>query len=190
VLRAYLVGAANAWIGLEAVDTRGDERGVPASVQAQILTRILPFDRGFASRAGSGSVLVELVQVDGDPDSSSAVLRMARALSDIGKVAERPLVERTVAFRTGGELVRGARADGAQVLYLSPGLASSIGAIALALADSGILTFAGVEDFVRIGAVLGVAIDAGKPRISINLNQAKSQNIDFPASVLRLAKVY
>jgi hypothetical protein len=170
-------------------DARGDEGGVPASVQAQILTRILPFDRNFASRAGH-SVLVELVQIDGDPDSTSAILRIARALSDIGKVADRPMIERTVAFQSAGELVKGARADGAQVLYLSPGLAPLVSAIAVALADSGILTFAGDEDFVRLGAVLGVAIDAGKPRISINLNQAKAQNIDFPASVLRLAKVY
>jgi hypothetical protein len=97
---------------------------------------------------------------------------------------------RTVTFTNASDLAAGARAAGAHVVYLAPGLGPNVAAIALALVDSGILTFASVEDFVANGAVLGVAIAAGKPRMSIHLAQARAQKIDFPASVLKLAKVY
>ena len=190
-LRASLFGAASAFFWLRLVrEARGDESFAPASVQAQLLTRILPFDRGFAGRVGNGNVVVELVQIGGDPDSASAVLHMDRALSDVGTVADRPLSTRTVTFKSPTDLASAARSDGVHVLYLSPGLGAYVPAIGLALVGSGILTFAAVEDFVSLGAVLGVAIAGGKPRISVNLAQARAQKIDFPASVLKLAKVY
>jgi hypothetical protein len=97
---------------------------------------------------------------------------------------------RTVTFKNATDLAAAARSDGVHVLYLAPGLGAYVPAIGLALVGSGVLTFAAVEDFVSLGSVLGVAIAGGKPRISVNLAQARAQKIDFPASVLKLAKVY
>lgn len=82
------------------------------------------------------------------------------------------------------------RSEGANVVFLSPGMAGETLAIAKSLTGSGIMSFAAVEPYVPGGIVLGVAIIDGKPRISINLAQAKAQIIEFPASILKLAKVY
>jgi hypothetical protein len=38
--------------------------------------------------------------------------------------------------------------------------------------------------------VLGVDVADGKPRMSINLAQARAQLIDFPAPILKLARIY
>jgi hypothetical protein len=78
----------------------------------------------------------------------------------------------------------------AQVTYVSPGLASEVPGIAAALANSGVLTVAAVEQYVPRGAVLGVEVVAGKPRMSVNLAQARAQKLDFPSAVLKLARIY
>jgi hypothetical protein len=189
--RVALLGAWGAWAWLEVERSAfADDSIAPASVQAQILTRILPFDRGFAGRVGSGNVMVDLVQIGDDADSTSTVLHMGKELADIGQVAEHPLHLRTVNFRSAAELAAGAHANGSHAVYLSAGLGPQVPAIAAAFVGSGVLTFGCAEAYVPNGAVMGVAILAGKPRISVNLAQARAQDIDFPASVLRLAKVY
>jgi hypothetical protein len=76
------------------------------------------------------------------------------------------------------------------VVYISPGLAEDTAAVGKALLGSGVLSFAAVEPYVPKGIVVGVAVAAGKPRMSINLAQARAQKIDYPAAVLKLAKVY
>ncbi|HEX6277181.1 MAG TPA: YfiR family protein [Polyangiaceae bacterium] len=161
----------------------------PASVQAQIITRILPFERSFAARSG-GSVVIVIVERSKDADSASASIQLAKALDDIGSVGGRALRVQTVPYASAASLVAESKKRGALVVYVTPGLAGEVPAIASAFVESGVLTVAAVESYVSRGAVLGVEVADGKPRMSINLSQAKKQKLDFPSAVLKLARIY
>lgn len=161
----------------------------PFAVQAEIVTRILPYDRGFAERV-KGQVSFLLLTRPGDADSASAAHQMRRALQDIGKVRDRPIRVDGIEYSSAPELTTACRARDIHVVYISSGLAKDVAAIRGALSDTGVLSFAAVEPYVAQGAVLGVDVANGKPRMSINLAQARAQRIDFPASILKLARIY
>jgi hypothetical protein len=161
----------------------------PASVQAQIVTRILPFERGFAGRAGS-SIAIVIAERAKDADSASAATQIAKALADIGSIGGKQLRTHTVIYSGAAGLVAESKKRGALVVYLTPGLAGDMPAIATAFVESGVLTVAAIESYVPRGAVLGVEVADGKPRMSINLAQARKQKLDFPSAVLKLARVY
>ena len=116
--------------------------------------------------------------------------QMRKALQDIGNVRGHALRVHTLSYAGAAVLASSLRSKGAHVVYIPPGLSQDIPAIAAALAGSGILSFAAVEAHVRDGIVLGVDVADGKPRMSINLRQARLQRVDFPAAILKLAKVY
>ena len=161
----------------------------PVGVQAQITARILPFERGFQGRA-QGGVSVVIAEKRGNADSLAAALQMKKALSDIGNISGKPLKIQNTSFDSAKDFVAVCKARGSIVAYLTPGLGSEISQVASGLVGAPILTVAAVEDFVPSGAVLGVKVISGKPRMSINLGQAKAQNLNFPSAVLNLAKIY
>lgn len=170
-------------------DANAEAPTAPIAVQAQIITRILPFERGFAAKAPA-EVQVVIALRPGDADSEGAALKMSKALDDIGEVANKPLKVTTVPFVSTQQLAAECRKRAAHVLFITPGLSAEVGALATALVGSGMLSVTAVEPYVPAGIVLGVEVVAGKPRMSINLKQAKSQKLDFPSAVLKLARIY
>jgi hypothetical protein len=131
-----------------------------------------------------------LLSKAGDAESASAAHQMRKALTDIGKVRERPIQVDGAEYSTPSALITLCRERRINVLYICPGLAKEVAAIRGALADSGVLSVAAVEPYVAHGIVLGVDVANGKPRMSINLAQARAQRIDFPSSILKLARIY
>lgn len=170
-------------------DAMAESATAPFAVQAEIVTRLLPYDRGFEDRVTS-HVSFLLLTRSGDAESASAAHQMRKALTDIGKVRERPIQVDSAEYSTPSELMTLCRERRINVLYLCPGLAKEVAAIRGALVNSGILSVAAVEPYVAQGVVLGVDVANGKPRMSINLAQARAQNIDFPSSILKLARIY
>ncbi|MGC4064798.1 MAG: YfiR family protein [Polyangiaceae bacterium] len=184
-----LVMLLAALVPLWSVPADAEESSAPATVQAQIMARLLPFDRNFASKVKADVVIV-LLEKPGNSDSSSAVKQIAKALSDVGKIGGHPVTTMTIAYSGAAAAVATCKAKGAHAVYVAPGLGSDIGALAASLAGSGIVSFSAVESYVAGGASVGVSIVSGKPQMSINLAKARAQRIDFPATVLKLAKVY
>ncbi|KYF87234.1 YfiR family protein [Sorangium sp. So ce388] len=186
--RSFLLGVAAAAASAPR-RARAEPASAPFPVQAEIVTRILPYDRGFPERARSQVAFLLLAKA-GDADSASAAQQMKKALTDIGKVRDKPIRAESAEYTTAPELAATCRAREINVLYVSSGLAKEVAAIRGALADSGVLTVAAVEPYVPLGVVLGIDVANGKPRMSINLAQARSQRIDFPSSILKLARIY
>ncbi|KYF58899.1 hypothetical protein BE08_29835 [Sorangium cellulosum] len=188
VRRSFLIGVVAAAASAPR-RARAETATAPFAVQAEIVARILPYDRGFAEKARS-QVAFLLLSKAGDADSASAAQQMRKALIDIGNVRDRPIHVERADYTTPTELGAACRSRAINVVYVSSGLAREVAAMRGALADSGVLTVAAVETYVPLGVVLGVDVANGKPRMSINLAQARSQGIDFPASILRLARIY
>jgi len=47
-----------------------------------------------------------------------------------------------------------------------------------------------MPDYVPAGIVLGFDLVSGRPKLLVNIEQAKKQQVSLPASVLKLMKVY
>jgi hypothetical protein len=47
-----------------------------------------------------------------------------------------------------------------------------------------------MADYVPAGIVLGFDLVSGRPKLVVNLSQARRQHVDFRAEVLKLMKVY
>jgi len=172
-----------------ALTARADSPTAPPPVQARLLARVVPFDRGFSHKV-KNEVVVMLVSKADDAESTRAALHLRKALEDIGEIGGHPVRMKQIVFAGSDALVGAAKGSKVNVLYVSSGLSAEVAAIAQRLQGTGILSVAAIESDVPRGMVLGVALANGKPRMGINLKQARAQKVDFPASLLKLARVY
>jgi hypothetical protein len=186
-----LVPASSGFLTLSGVapTAYADSPSAPVGIQAQILTRVLPYDRGFAARAQQ-RVVILLAHKAGDPDSVSAANQMERELGEIGTVANSPIQLHRLSYSDAAQLAAECRARGAHAVYVSSGLSEQVPLISNAISGLPVLSFGAVESYVPRGMVLGVEVVNGKPRMSINLPRAKAQKLNFSAALLKLAKVY
>jgi hypothetical protein len=162
---------------------------VPSSAQAELLAKLVGFDRNYAARAGSKAVII-LAVMPGDSESASAALEMKAALSRLPSVGNLPHEELIVNYSSAGALADVVRSKRAAIVYLGPGFDKQIPAIREAFSSLAVLSVAGVPSYVPAGIVLGFDLVSGRPKLLIQLPQARKQNVAFPASVLSLMKVY
>jgi len=167
---------------------RADLVVVPLERQAELLARVAAYDRNMVARAGD-RVRVLLITNDADPESIGIARHMEAALQSIPDIAGLPHEERLTPFRTAAELAGQCRSQRVAIVYLSSGLASQIPAIRSTLDGVDVLTIAAVPEYVELGAILGFDILSGKPKLLVNLTQARRQHVDLRADLLKLAKV-
>ena len=162
---------------------------LPTSVQAGLIAKVAGFDRNFPRRAG-GKAVVLLVSMPNDPESTRAALELKGALARLPEVGGLPHQEEIVSYASASALAEQVRAKQAAIVYFGPGFGKQIPAIRDAFASHDVLTVASVPDYVPVGIVLGFDLVSGRPKLLVNLGQAKKQQISFPASVLNLMKVF
>jgi hypothetical protein len=162
---------------------------LPADVQAGLIAKVAGFDRNFAERA-QGKALSLLVAIPGDPESTRAALGLKGALSRLPTVGGLPHQEEIVSFTTVSALVELVRTKKPVLVYFGPGFDKHVPAIREAFASLDLLTVGALADYVPGGVVLGFDLVSGRPKLLINLAQARKQRVVFPASVLNLMKVY
>jgi hypothetical protein len=162
---------------------------VPVEIQAELLSKLEGYDRGFAARAGDAARVL-LVVKPGSTKSETSAEEMRSALGRIDRFAGLPHQETIVPYPGAQALARRCRADKIAVVYLTPGFDDELEALRVALADDNVLSLGAVSDYVPTGIVLGFELASGKPKILINLEQAKRQGVNFSPDVLRLMTVY
>ena len=162
---------------------------VPSAVQAELTAKVAGYDRNFAARAGSQAVIL-LAAMPDDPESMRAALELKGALSRLPTVGDLPHEEQIVTFTNAAALADSVRARKAAIVYFGPGFAKQIPAIREAFSALDVLTVSAVPDYVPSGIVLGFDLVSGRPKLLINIAQARKQHVAFPASVLNLMKVY
>lgn len=166
----------------------GAESRVPLSLQALLLSQLGRYDRNFKARAGA---LARILVVDRKGNSESAFEQagLVKALAELHSIAEVPIHVGEAEFTDVDSLARRCRTERVSVLYLTVGLEEETSRLAAALANGNILTVGTSARHAENGAVVGFAIEEARPRIIINLPQAKLQKVDFRAEVLRLARL-
>jgi hypothetical protein len=161
---------------------------VPLRLQVDLLNRVLPYDRNFASRVHS-ELKIAIITDSGHIDSTRIGAEM------LAEFHERPTLggvrqhASRITFTSTQTLVDECRQQRVGLLYVTPGVRTPIGPLATALHGLGVLTVAAIPEQVRQGLVLGFAVRSGKPRLLVNLTQARQQQVNFRADFLRMAEV-
>jgi hypothetical protein len=163
--------------------------GVPAEIQAELLAKLESYDRAFLRRAGDAARVL-LVVKPGSVRSQVSAEEMKAALARVDRIGGLPHQETIMPFAGAAALAQRCRSEHISVVYLTPGLDDDLEALRQALTDANVLTMAAVSTYVAHGAVLGFELESGKPRILVNLDQARRQGVNFTADVLSLMKVY
>jgi hypothetical protein len=162
---------------------------VPAELQAELLSKLLGYDRSFLQRAGDKARLLILTKADNVRSAISAS-EMKSAMAQIDRVGGLPHEETVARYEGADALAARCKSDRIAAVYLTPGFADDLPQLRATLSGVDVLTAGAVADYVPDGVVLGFDLESGKPKLLINLEQAKRQNVNFPADVLRLMKVY
>ncbi len=161
---------------------------VPIDLQVKLLGKVAPYDRHFKARAGD-RVEVLVVRRSGDPLSKRVSGEMARELGKLDDIGGRALRVRTYDYENAAELRALVASERIAIVYFAPGFRDSLEDIASELDGSDVLSVASVASDVP-GLVLGFDLVSSKPKMLLDLEQAKRQNVAFRSKVLKLMKVY
>lgn len=162
---------------------------VPPSVQADLISKVLPYDRNFESRAGPVVRTLVLVK-SGSVRSRLGAEAFKSALSNLDRVAGRRHEERIVNYAGAPALAKQVQSEKIAIVYVTPDFDGELDALQRALSGVNVLTVSAVPEYVSRGVVLGFELVSGKPKILLDLPRARRQQVEFGANVLRLMKVY
>lgn len=181
-----VIGMATGLVAALLISATG-EPAVPAGLQAELLARVLRHDRQFSSEPDEP--LGVLVVHSGEPASLAAARQLVSALSEQKTLGGRTHVDSLVQLGTVEALLEHAREKRARVIVFAPGTTRLTTVVAQALDGQPIFTVSMTTDGVAAGLLLGFQLDAGKPRMWLNLQQARKQGSDLRAEVVKLMKV-
>ncbi len=185
------------WIALSAASLlvpsgaalSADDVSIPIVVAASLASKVCAYDRNMDRRAKERVLVLILVKPNVDV-SSAAASELVRRLEDLGQIAGRPQAIDRHDFSSAEELARYYGDRRHAIIFFCPGFTDrEIEAISGSLSGADVLTVATVEAYVGHGAVLGFDLVSGKPKIEVNLAQARRQHVEFRSELLQLAKV-
>jgi len=157
-------------------------------LQAELLSKVVAYDRNFAERARGRAVVLILVK-PGHAESERVGEQLQAELGVLKDLGGLPHVEEVVRFTTKRALSELCKSRGAAALYLSVGFGDEMSEIAASLDGQSILSVAVAASYVNKRAVLGFDAESGKPRLVVHLDQAHRQKVQFKPEVLKLARL-
>jgi hypothetical protein len=164
------------------------EPEVPIRLQVSLLDRVIPFDRNFAVRV-HGQLSAAVVIDSADVDSTRIGAQLLGELSGLRALGNYPLTPVRIGFGGVQPLVEECRRLRVGVVYITPGLTNAVERIAAGLQGLRVLTVGALPEHAKSGLVLSFAVRSGKPRVLVNLAQARKQDVDFRADFLRMAEL-
>jgi hypothetical protein len=169
--------------------TLASDSTVPANLQAELIAKLGTYDRNFARRAGEVAQVLIVIR-KGNPRSEVSAATIRSALARVDRIGGLSHEETIVEFSTAAAIAKRCRDEGAAILYVTPGLDAEVANLRAALSGVSVLSVSAIPELVPKGIVLGFELVSGKPKIVLNLPQARRQDVDFEAGVLKLMKVY
>jgi YfiR/HmsC-like len=186
--RAFLGASVALGIDLLVREGRTQTVEVPVRLQAELLSKVVAYDRNYAERARGRATVLVLV-MGGDSDSERVGEQIQAELAVLKDLGGLPHVEETVRYSARRSVAELCASRNASVLYVSVGLLDQMSAIASALENLSILSVAVAASYVERRAVLGFDAEAGRPKLVVHLDQARRQKVAFKPEVLKLARV-
>jgi hypothetical protein len=184
LLTTGLAASVELWVRQGATQTVD----VPIRLQAELLAKVAAYDRAFPARA-RGKALCLVVVKPGDAESERVGEQIIGELRVLPQIGGLPHTEEIVRFASPQALSDLCKGRAPAVIYLSARLGEAVGPIANALSGCSVLTVGVAAPYVPSGAVLGFDSESGKPRLVVNLAQARRQSVAFKPELLSLARV-
>lgn len=165
------------------------QTSLPAQLEAQILLRVLAYDRAL-ERNGSGDLVIAVLYDGGSKTSNYFRTNIVRALkgSPVQSVGGRPLVIAEIDV-VPGNVAQALKQRGAAAAYITPGMDSRLPALVAAAQESHVTTLGGNSLFARRGVSVSVDTFGGRPQVWVNLASARAAGADLSAALLKLATV-
>jgi hypothetical protein len=161
---------------------------VPLEIQADLLCKVVRFERQFVQRAGA-EIKILIVDREANRKSVQAAKQLEQALGRV-EIAGKKVKTVIVHYTAAASLKQAVAGESAAILFLTPGFESQLKDIATSLEGVRVITVSTDGDQVPGGVVLGFELVSSHPKIVINLAQAKKQKLDFNSDLFRLAKVF
>jgi hypothetical protein len=168
---------------------RADQQRLPVALEAELVAKVLVYDRTFQQRAGAVARLL-IVAKEKNANSLRVASQMRTALGNIGRIGGLPHEEIGVEFTTAKDLAELCTSKQIAVAYFGPGFDDDLETIRTALDGHEVLTMGSVPQYVPRGIVLGFDVVAGYPKVLFNLTQARRQHISMTADLLKIARVF
>lgn len=165
---------------------------VPMEKQTDLLLKALGYDRAILGRDGD-VVRIGIVYNESSPESMSAFEQAGDCLFDeisAGRtVGNKKLTFSGLGYTSESNLQSMASNLGVAVFYVTPGNEGNLSPIVNVAKSESILTFGSRGEYVDHGLATGVELEEGKPRMVINLTNAKAQGANFKAEFLKIARL-
>jgi YfiR/HmsC-like len=187
--RRSLLSVALAWsaaLWLRPASAQSVE--VPVRLQAELLAKVVGYDRSFSARAGP-QVLVFVVIKPGSAESERTGEQISSELGVLPEIGGLPHSEETVQFVSARVLADLVKSRRPAIVVVSAALANHMEPIARALDGLSVLSVGISASYVPRGAVLGFDVESGKARLVVHLEQARRQHVAFRPELLSLARV-
>lgn len=175
-------------VALAAGVAAAEDTLVPASLQVELLDKVVAYDRN-APRRVQRQPVVLVAFATGDAASEHAAAQLAAAFRTHGTLGDAPCMPRVVGFVSATALRLEADQSKAGIVMLAPGLEDQAVALGQAFTDWDGLTVSSTGGGVPAGLTLGFVLEQGRPRIQVNISQARRQGVDFRSELLRIVKV-
>ena len=161
-----LTGLGTAW----ADGTAAQELEVPVELQLRTFTRVVEFDRAFHARVGETfSVgIVYQPQVRASYTAARDFLEVS-SNEEFSEVRGVPSEFHMVELETLDQLGHAIRDLELDAIYLSPLRRIDVSQVSSVSADSGVVTFTGVREYLDAGIGLGLGSRSGRLEILVNL---------------------
>lgn len=165
----------------------GDDVTVPVELQVQLLGRVARYERRFAARSESAHVLV--VSQPRQAESQRVASQIVAAIARTGQLGGRAVAVSRHEYAGQAALWAEVDRTHASIVYFTGGLGADMVAITAAGGGRSVITVSAVGSDVDHGAVLGFELVSSRPQIAVNLGRARTQQLEFSAQFLRLARV-
>lgn len=162
---------------------------LPMETQIPIFLKLLTFDRNLATRAGT-ELVIAIAYQGGNRESLTARLQADAELRKAPELLS-GLTTRVVLIDLERERNLGQRLEQERVvaMYIGPLRATDVRSLLKISRVAHVRTFSGVSRYVAQGVAMGVTRRGDLPQILVNLAAAREEGADYPAQVLRLARM-
>ena len=160
---------------------------LPVNRQAKLISKLASYDRNFKARAGDVARIL-VVYKDSDVDSERTAQLMLAELGRRSKIGGLPHTEEREPFQSAAWLEGRVVESGLAIVYFCPGLQSEMETVAEALTNKDVMTIGSRAGYAERRAVVSFDLVSGKPKLIVNLPQAKRQNVKFSARLPKLAE--
>jgi len=169
----------------------GEGEELPTEMQAQLLSKMTTYVKGLVPAGGTSIKVLVVYPGAADAPPTRPAAAMTDALTKLGKMGTYAVEAKPVVFTDQKDLEAVLAAQKPNVVYLTQEhTPKSLGFVLQALkATGGVLSVSGTPSHVEQGVVLGFGAAEGRPRVLVNLKQAKEQGVSFHNGLLRYAVI-